>query len=72
MSKRVQVVFDERAVEVLERLQASTGGSMADVVRDAVGFYEWAREQVEAGKSIAVVDERNNRIREFIMPFRRK
>jgi len=69
-SRRVQVVFDERAVEVLERLRASTGGSVADVVRDALGFYDWARQQTADGKSVAVVDHANNRVREFILPFR--
>ena len=70
--KRVQVVFDDRALEVLERLQASTGGTVADVVRDALGFYDWAREETEQGKAVAVVDHANNRVREFILPFRRK
>lgn len=70
-SRRVQVVFDDRALEVLERLQASTGGSIAEVVRDALGFYDWAREQTIEGKSVAVIDHANNRVREFILPFRR-
>jgi hypothetical protein len=69
-SRRVQVVFDDRALEVLDRLKASTGGSVADVVRDALGFYDWARQQTVDGKSVAVVDHANNRVREFILPFR--
>ena len=69
-SRRVQVVFDDRAIEVLERLRASTGGGIADVVRDALGFYDWARQQTAEGKSVAVVDHANNRVREFILPFR--
>lgn len=68
-NRRIQVVFDARAVDVLEQLQGATGGSVADVIRDALGFYDWARKQVESGKSIAVVDHKRNRVREFIMPF---
>lgn len=69
-TQRIQVVFDERALEVLEQLKESTGKSMADVVRDALGFYDWARQQVEAGKSVAIVDHESNKVREFILPFR--
>ena len=68
-SRRVQVIFDERALEVLAALQKSTGKSMAEVVRDALGFYDWARQQQEEGRSVAVVDHENNRVREFILPF---
>ena len=71
-ARRVQVVFDDRAVDMLERLQGSTGGSVADVVRDALAFYDWAREQVAEGKSVAVVDHANNRVREFVLPFLEK
>lgn len=68
-SRRVQVVFDDRAVEVLERLRGATGSSIAEVVRDALGFYDWARQQVADGKSVAVVDPKTNKVREFILPY---
>jgi len=70
-NKRIQVVFDERAIEVLADLQRSTGKNAAETVRDALGFYNWARLHVESGKSIAVVDHDTQKVREFIMPFAR-
>ena len=72
MSRRIQVVFDERASLVLDVLRDSTGRSTADVIRDALGLYDFLRQEVEAGRSFAIVDHAGNRVREFILPFRVK
>jgi hypothetical protein len=69
--RRMQVAFDERAIRVIEGLQAATGHSAVDVIREALGLYEWAREQVAAGRSVAVVDHASERVREIVLPFKR-
>jgi hypothetical protein len=70
--KRVHVVFDEHAAEMIATLQKSTGKTMAEVLRDSIVFYDWARQQTENGdQSIAVVNHKTDRVREFVLPFRR-
>jgi len=69
MPRDITVHFDDRALEVMARLQVSTGLSLEQVFRDAIGFYEWARAQVESGKAIATVDHEENAVREYILPF---
>jgi hypothetical protein len=66
--RKVQVNFHEGALEVIKRLQEATGGTMGDVIRDALGLYEWAREQQEKGYTIGTI-KKGKAVRELILPF---
>lgn len=69
-NKKIQVVFDEQAMDILTTLRVSSGSaSLAEVLRDAVGFYDWVRREIAAGRTIATVDVRENKVREFLTPF---
>lgn len=53
MPKKVQVSFDDAALSIIARLQKASGAtSMAEVLRAALGMYDWALEQVEQGYSV--------------------
>lgn len=68
--KRIQVVFDDRAVEQLERIRVASGAaSTAEVLRNALGFYEWVRKQVASGNTLAIIDNKRDVVRQFITPF---
>lgn len=69
MPRSVTIHFDDKGLETVEALQTATGKSLENVVRDAIGFYNWARVQVEDGKSVAIVDHGNDTVREYILPF---
>jgi hypothetical protein len=48
--KKVQITFGDEDVLILEDLKhASSATSAAQVIREALGFYEWARTQIEDG-----------------------
>jgi hypothetical protein len=68
MSKKVQVNFDDRALDVIERLKAATGSNAGDVLRDALSFYEWARQQHVEGKKVGTI-ENGKGVSEVILPF---
>jgi hypothetical protein len=68
MSKKVQVNFDDGALEVIERLKDATGSNAGDVIRDALSFYEWARQQYDDGKKVGTI-ENGKGITEVILPF---
>jgi hypothetical protein len=68
MSKKVQVNFDDGALDVIERLKSATGSNAGDVIRDALSFYEWARQQYENGKKIGTI-ENGKGVNEVILPF---
>ena len=66
--KKLQVNFDEGAMQIIENLKKATGGTAADVIRDALGFYEWARQQRENGLVVGTI--RNGRAEsEVLLPF---
>jgi len=51
--KKVQIYFDSRALEIINRLQESSGSaSMANTLRDALAHYDWALEQIENGRCV--------------------
>jgi hypothetical protein len=68
MSKKVQVNFDDGALEVIERLKDATGTNAGDVIRDALSFYEWARQQYADGKKVGTIDHGKG-VSEVILPF---
>jgi len=69
MSNKVTLVGD--AVEVVERLKESTGQSTSGVIRDALGFYDFARVQAEEGKQICTLRD-GEPVAEVVTRFRRK
>jgi hypothetical protein len=68
MSKKVQVNFDDGALDVIERLKEATGSNAGDVIRDALSFYEWARQQHDEGKKVGTI-ENGKGVSEVILPF---
>lgn len=68
MPKKVQVNFDDGALDVIERLKDATGSNAGDVLRDALSFYEWARQQYVEGKKIGTI-ENGKGVSEVILPF---
>jgi hypothetical protein len=68
MPKKVQVNFDDGALEVIELLKEATGSSAGDVIRDALSFYEWARQQYMDGKKVGTIDHGRG-VSEVILPF---
>ena len=67
--KKLQINFDAGAIATIERLKTASGSSSAaDVIRDALGFYDWARKQRQAGLTIGTI--RNGKAEaEVILPF---
>jgi hypothetical protein len=69
MSKKVQINFDDGALDVIERLKEATGTTTTgDVIRDALSLYEWARREYEQGRKIGTI-ENGRGVREVILPF---
>lgn len=69
MSKKIQVNFDDNALKVLDDLKdSSQGGSYADVIRNAIGLYEWARQECAQGNAIGVIKD-GVAIKEVVLPF---
>ncbi len=58
--RRLQVTLTDRGFERLEKMrQLSDVVSQADVVRDALSFYESALEEIASGKRIVAEDPKN-------------
>lgn len=58
--RRLQVTLTDRGFERLEKMrQMSDALSQADVVRDALSFYESALEEIINGKRIVAEDPKN-------------
>jgi hypothetical protein len=58
--RRLQVTLTDRGFERLEKMrQISDVVSQADVVRDALSFYESALDEMSAGKRIVSEDPKN-------------
>jgi hypothetical protein len=58
--RRLQVTLTERGFERLEKLRKDTDVvSQADVVRDALSYYESAVEEMMTGKRIVAEDPKN-------------
>jgi hypothetical protein len=67
---RVQVVFDADAMAVVENLKRARGSktTTADVIRDALGFYEWVRRQLDEGFQLGLLRD-GKAVREVVLPF---
>lgn len=68
MPKKVQVNFDDGALAVIERLKDATGSNAGDVIRDALSFYEWARQQYDDGRRVGTI-ENGKSVSEVVLPF---
>lgn len=70
MSEKVRVVFNEDAVAVLENLQEASGAqSLSEVIRHALGFYEWARLKRKEGYVVGTINKRETFVKEVVLPF---
>jgi hypothetical protein len=68
MPKKVQVNFDDGALDVIDRLKDATGSNAGDVIRDALSLYEWARQQYTEGKKVGTIADGKG-VSEVILPF---
>ncbi len=67
--KKVQVYFDERSLKIIEELQVASGSqSMAEVIRDALGLYNWTLRMSRKGYSIGTIKD-GKPIKEVILAF---
>lgn len=67
--KKVQVYFDERALEIINELKEASGSqSMAEVIRDALGLYNWVLKMHNQGYSIGTIQD-GDAIQEVVLPF---
>lgn len=70
--KRIQANFSDDLVKKLEKLQQSYGdGNLSEVLRDAIYFYDWARQQKSKGWSVGAFQD-DGKVREAILPFDQK
>lgn len=66
---RIQFELPEDKVKELEGLMREAGiSTKKDLINNSLTLLEWAIKERKAGKFIASVDERNNRLKELIMP----
>lgn len=65
---RIQLELPEDRVRELEALMAETGTTTKkDLLNDALTLFEWAVNERKAGRSIASVDEEDQRYKEVVM-----
>lgn len=59
---KVQIEFSEEVITTIAKLKEASGvESVDEVLRDAIGLYEWAREQIFAyGNQIGAFNENNS------------
>jgi predicted DNA-binding protein len=65
-SRRLNVIFSERAYDQLNQLAKKKDKPMADVVRDAVALEKWVEETTEKGGRL-LVEDRDGKIREVVI-----
>lgn len=71
LKPEVAVMFTGDALSSLEHLKVSSGReTVGEVISDALSFYEWTREQVEAGRTVGSF-QGDLPHREVELPFRR-
>jgi hypothetical protein len=67
--KRLQFDFTDEALEVLDRLQKSTGlHTRAELIRHALRFLQWAVDETN-NKNATLLVERDGNVREVILPW---
>lgn len=66
---RIQIELPEEKVQALEKLMKEVGiKTKKDLLNNALTFLEWAIQEVREGNSIAAVNEKENKIKEIVMP----
>ena len=66
---RIQIDFPEQKVQELKLLMNTIGlDTYKDLFNNALTLLEWTVSEVQAGRSIAAVDETANKYRELAMP----
>ncbi len=67
--KRIQIVLNKNAYQTLVRLQKdSNASSIAEVLRNAVGLYDWARAQRAEGFAVGAFRD-GAPAKEVVLPF---
>jgi hypothetical protein len=67
--KKLQLTLDEHAYQTLERLRKdSNASSMAEVLRNAVGLFDWARVQQTEGFTVGAFKD-GAPAKEVVLPF---
>ena len=64
--KKIQVWIDDTSKVMLEGLQHKLGRNGAQVIRDALSFYNWVAQETEQGRTFAMVDK-SGKVRECIL-----
>lgn len=65
---RIQLELPEERLSELERLMEQTGiTTKKDLLNSALTLFEWAVRERQAGRTIASVDEQNQRYKELVM-----
>jgi hypothetical protein len=66
---RIQFELPEEKARELEALMKETGvATKKDFINNALTLLEWVIQEKKKGRSIASVDEENQRYRELVMP----
>jgi hypothetical protein len=66
---KIQFELPDEKLAELEALQKESRlETRKDLFNTALTLFEWAVDEVKAGRSIASVDEENKRYREIVMP----
>jgi len=67
--KKLQLSLDENAYNTLLRLEKdSNASSMAEVLRNAIGLFDWARVQQQEGFAVGAFKE-GVPAKEVVLPF---
>jgi metal-responsive CopG/Arc/MetJ family transcriptional regulator len=67
--KRLQFDFTDEALEVLDRLQQTTGlRTRAELIRQALRFLQWAVDET-SNKNATLLVEKDGNVREVILPW---
>ena len=67
--KRLQFDFTDEALEVLDRLQETTGlHTRAELIRHALRFLQWAVDET-SNKNATLLVEKDGNVREVILPW---
>jgi metal-responsive CopG/Arc/MetJ family transcriptional regulator len=66
---RIQLELPEERLHELEQLMEQTGtNTKKDLLNDALTLFEWAVKERMTGRTIASVDEQQQRYKEVVMP----
>jgi metal-responsive CopG/Arc/MetJ family transcriptional regulator len=67
--KRLQFDFTDEALEVLDRLQETTGlHTRTELIRHALRFLQWAVDET-SNRNATLLVERDGNVREVILPW---